>query len=107
MMAAYDDLSAAMKERLDGLTALHDYAHRDTVAGRQGTKVVLSEANKKQTPAVRHPVVRAHPETGRKALYVNTAYTGRIQGMDEAASEDLKQPLFDHRPHAKTRIKTK
>src|SRR3546814_13861143 len=55
----------------------------------------------------RHPVIRAHPETGRKALYVNPAYTVRIEGMDEAASEDLKQQLFDHCLQDKYRMRYK
>jgi len=96
MTTAYDELPAQIRARLDGLTATHDYGYRDEVAVREGRLAVLSEAQRKATPPVRHPVVRRHPVTGRKALYISPGITRAIDGLDEAESEALKQQLFEH-----------
>ena len=72
LIAAYNDLSEPMQEMLDGLTALHDarpHGNRDAMAI--------------------HPVVRVHPETGEKALYVNEHFTRRIVEMNAFESEAL------------------
>src|SRR5205085_2099031 len=67
--SAYDDLPAAMKERIDGLTALHHYGNRDDVdrASRTVASVLTQEQEQKMS-WVRHPIVRKHPVTGRRAL---------------------------------------
>lgn len=96
MMAAYDAASAMLKQKLEGLTAVHDYANRDRVAHRTGTKPRLDAQNLSRVPPVRHPVVRRHPVTGRKALYVNPTYTVCIEGTDAAESEALLKEIFDH-----------
>jgi taurine dioxygenase len=70
--AAYDELSAPMKELCEGLTALHD----------------ASPQNRPDKMAI-HPVVRVHPETGRKALYVNEYFTRRIVEMNATESAVL------------------
>jgi alpha-ketoglutarate-dependent taurine dioxygenase len=95
--AAYDSLSATMKAVLDGLEGRHSAAPQ-YAAGGYSTR---SRSMKTGNPAaaeqvVRHPVVRTHPETGRKALYVNPAFTVGIEGMhrDEAAA--LLRFLFEH-----------
>ncbi len=86
---AYEMLPDAIKQRLAGTRALHAYDY-DTASTRRGT--VLKEG----VPHAVHPVVRTHPETGRKALYVNRLMTLRIEDIDPQESEDLLQMLFDH-----------
>jgi taurine dioxygenase len=86
---AYETLSDDMKQRLAGKRALHAYDY-DNASTRRGT--VLKEG----VPHAVHPVVRTHPETGRKALYVNRLMTLRIEDMDAQESEEILQMLFDH-----------
>ncbi|HEY0566968.1 MAG TPA: TauD/TfdA family dioxygenase [Xanthobacteraceae bacterium] len=86
---AYETLSNEMKQRLEGKRALHAYDY-DNASTRRGT--VLKEG----VPHAVHPVVRTHPETGRKALYVNRLMTLRIEDMDPQESEEILQTLFDH-----------
>jgi taurine dioxygenase len=86
---AYETLPDVIKQRLAGTRALHAYDY-DTASTRRGT--VLKEG----VPHAVHPVVRTHPETGRKALYVNRLMTLRIEDIDPQESEDLLQMLFDH-----------
>jgi taurine dioxygenase len=94
--AAYDALSADMRGFLDGLTARHDFAHgfKESLAeagGYERLKGAL-EAN----PPVDHPLVRTHPVTGRKALYVNTLFTVRINELTAAESRAVLELLFRH-----------
>lgn len=97
MVAAYEALSPEMKRRLDGLKAAHNYEHRmNAQVAAFGVRKPLTEEQKRQTPEVVHPVVRTHPETGRKALYVNPGFTVRIEGVSERESEALKEALFAH-----------
>jgi taurine dioxygenase len=86
---AYETLSDEMKQRLAGKRALHAYDY-DNASTRRGT--VLKEG----VPHAVHPVVRTHPETGRKALYVNRLMTLRIEDMDAQESEEILQMLSDH-----------
>ncbi|MDB5641148.1 MAG: hypothetical protein JWN07_465 [Hyphomicrobiales bacterium] len=86
---AYETLPDEMKQRLAGKRALHGYDY-DNASTRRGT--VLKEG----VPHAVHPVVRTHPVTGRKALYVNRLMTLRIEDMDPQESEDILQLLFDH-----------
>ena len=85
---AYETLPDAIKQRLAGKRALHAYDY-DNASTRRGT--VLKEG----VPHAVHPVVRTHPETGRKALYVNRLMTLRIEDIEPQESEDLLQMLFD------------
>lgn len=89
MFAAYDALSAEMKARLEGLKALnvYDYENAATVRGSEPREGV---------PAWAHPVVRVHPATGRKALYLNRLMTHHIVDMDRAESDALLEELFAH-----------
>lgn len=90
MIAAYERLPATLRARIDGLTAEHDYAARMKKQGRGD----LSTAQQAEVPAVVHPVVRAHPETGKRALFVNEGFTTRILGIPEAESRALLDQLF-------------
>ena len=89
MYAAYDALSPAMKEWVSGLTARHDIAR--VFAGRLNKSVEELHA---QYPVQEHPVVRTHPETGRRALYVNTAFTDQIVGLSKKESDWLLAHLY-------------
>ena len=77
MVAAYDGLSAMMKQKLDGLIAVHnlDYSRSLTTARQQ-----MTEAQKRAAPPVEHSVIRIHPDTGRKAIYLGQ-HASHIVGM--------------------------
>ena len=90
MAAAYDCLDDDVKERIDGLVAVHDWWDN---FGR-GMKAEQRDALRPDFPAVEHPVVRTHPETGRKTLYVNAAFTQHIVGMDREESDQLLELLY-------------
>ncbi|MGD9617914.1 MAG: TauD/TfdA dioxygenase family protein [Alphaproteobacteria bacterium] len=96
--AAYDALSPGMKRMLDGLRAVHtDRMVAGPQAGRnayRSTKVREDDAWRETVST--HPVVRTHPETGRKMLYVNAAYTVGFEGMTEAESRPLLDWLLEH-----------
>jgi len=88
---AYDGLSDEMKARLDGLVAIHRYGWNGG-----GAITDLSEAQQKKTPDVEHKVVRTHPHTGQKILFVNPGFTMCIKDMDRAESDALLSELFEH-----------
>jgi taurine dioxygenase len=92
MYAAYEALSAPLKTMLAGLTATHGSEH--VYRGRYSDRGV--EDSGKVYPQAVHPVVRTHPETGRKALYVNRTFTTRINELEPAESHALLGLLFDH-----------
>ena len=93
LRAAYETLPAATKARLDGLRAVY-MASRKRI--KDDDRIRLNEKQDEATPAVTHPVVRTHPETGRKALFVNPGHTDHIVGMDPAESRALLYELFAH-----------
>lgn len=90
MGAAYDGLSDSMKERIGGLVAVHDWI--DTFG--RGMEPSVRDSLRADFPPVEHPVVRTHPETGRKTLYVNQGFTECIRGMDPIESRDLLDYLY-------------
>ena len=90
MAAAYDGLSDAMKERIDGLVAVHDWITTFGLAMDDATRDDL----RVDFPAIEHPVVRTHPETGRKTLFVNRAFTQHIVGLPEEESTALLDFLY-------------
>jgi alpha-ketoglutarate-dependent taurine dioxygenase len=90
MAKAFDLLDDDTKERIDGLTATHDYAS----AFGAGKPPDVQEKMRAEHPTVEHPVVRSHPETGRRTLYVNSAFTRTIVGLDEAESRSLLARLY-------------
>lgn len=89
MVAAYEGLPDDLKARIDGLTATHDFTHSFGLAMKPEE---LAE-KQKEFPAVHHPVVRTHPETGRKILYVNSIFTARIDGVSDEESRALLDTL--------------
>ncbi len=100
--AAYEALPEATRARLEGLMGVHSarrgygpaglYGEGDKAKGRSMRILTSERARGTQL----HPVVRAHPETGRKALFVSPGYTIGIDGMERDASEALLKELFEH-----------
>ena len=91
MRAAWDALDPATQARLDGLTAVHSYAYSQ---GQVGGTTLLTRREWVDLPPVKHPVVRTHPATGRKSLYVGR-HASHIVGMDEAQGRALLSELTD------------
>jgi taurine dioxygenase len=102
--AAYDGLSPEVKERIDNLSAVHSLAHG--FAWHKSDK--WEELNDK-FPPVTHPVVRVHPETGAKVLFVNSVFTSRIVGFEDFESVRLLAHLNEQftRPEYQVRYKWK
>ena len=94
MYMAYEGLSDEIKARIDGRVALHDFPHIRRDFRKKGVSEAEIEAFEKTYPKVEHPVVRTHPETGRKALYVNAAFTQHIVGMEPEESSALLKRLY-------------
>ena len=107
MEAAYDSLDETMKERLEGLIAVHD--NENFLAGMkaQGAADAEVQAKREAFPPMRHPVVRTHPVSGRKSLYVNRAFTRSIVGMADDESRALLKALFQTawRPEVQCRFR--
>jgi taurine dioxygenase len=91
MYAAYDALSDTMKKMIDPLTALHT---TDVYIGRY--EQVGGGLRREKYTNAEHPVVRTHPETGRKLIYVNEPFTKRIVGMSHSESEAILKFLYAH-----------
>ncbi len=98
MYAAHDDLPAAVRTRLEGTTATHDFnKFWEWMRRRPGsTRAPLTEQQRRLKPPVSHPVLMTHPITGRRVLYANPGYTVRIDGWDERESDDMLAFLFEH-----------
>jgi taurine dioxygenase len=95
MYLAYETLSEAMQELLGGLRAVSSSAKADVSKTREDRIRTDGKQERTEYEAV-HPVVRTHPETGRRALYVNVAHTVRFDGMTEEESEPLLAFLYRH-----------
>jgi taurine dioxygenase len=97
MYAAYDDLPAAMKRRIDGLVALHHYGNRDDVNEESRTAASkLTGTQKEKMNWVRHRLVRTHYGTGRKALYAVSGSSFGIEGMPDDEAVALLDELKEH-----------
>jgi taurine dioxygenase len=96
MYLAYESLSAGMQRLLDGLVAVNSSAKADTTKTREDRMRDGANPAARKEYASEHPVVRTHPETGRKALYVNGGHTLRFKGMTEEESAPLLRFLFAH-----------
>ena len=95
--AAYDDLSTAMKARIENLIGLHHYGNRDDLNEASRTVAsVLTDEQKNKMNWVRHRIVRAHPVTGRKALYAVSGSSFGIEGMPDDEAVALLDELKAH-----------
>jgi taurine dioxygenase len=98
MHAAYDGLPDELKQRLDGMTVLHDFNKFWEMMRREkgSTRPPLTEAQRKAKPPVSHPIFLTHPLTGRKVLYANPGYAMRINELPEKESDGILAFLFEH-----------
>ncbi|MDX1392846.1 MAG: TauD/TfdA family dioxygenase [Gemmatimonadota bacterium] len=92
MYAAYDALSDRMKELLEDLTAVHDGGPYYRAVNR----LIGRDDGGRTYPSAEHPVIRVHPETGRRALFVNSMFTVGIVGLPKLESDALLDFLFAH-----------
>ncbi len=95
MYAAYESLSPGMQRLLEGLRSVNSSALADVSKTRED-RIRDSGTGGEREYVAEHPVVRTHPETGRKALYVNVAHTQRFVEMTEDESRPLLRFLFEH-----------
>ena len=97
LYAAYEALSDKMQRFLSDLTAVHDIMHtktREDFSTPEGLDQI--KRNQRVTPAVEHPVIRTHPETKRKCLFVNKHFTSHIKDLSQLESDRLLNMLTDH-----------
>ena len=101
MYSAYDALSEPLKTLVDGLSATHASEHiykgRYSDRGQNDTEI--------DCPTAVHPVVRTHPQTGKKALFVNRTFTTRINELSVAESNAVLELLFEHCEHIDHQIR--
>ena len=93
---AYEALSDGLKQTLDGLTGISCSAKADVSKSREDRMANSPTAQANQVFQAEHPVVRTHPETGRRALYINTGHTTRFKGWTEDESAPLLAYLHQH-----------
>ena len=94
MYAAYEDLSDEVKEKLDGAIAVHDFAGFRKRLEKNGVSEEEIEAFNKKYPMPEHPVIRTHPDTGKKLIYVNAAFTQYIKDWDAEESSKMLRFLY-------------
>ena len=94
--AAYEALSGTMQDLLNGLIGISSSAKADVSKTREDRIKTDGKDAVPQEYSAGHPILRTHPETGRKALYVNVAHTAGIKGMTDEESEPLLKFLFAH-----------
>lgn len=95
--AAHEALSEPMQEFLEGKTAIHDFRHAyETFSKRIPGTAPISEEIFAARPPVEHPVVRTHPENGRKCLFVNPGFTVRIKDLAYDESDAILAYLYAH-----------
>jgi taurine dioxygenase len=91
MYAAYDGLPSSIKRAVEGMEAVHSVANGLSLT--QGAEKM--QAMLKKYPAQTHPVVRTHPETGKKTIYVNRAHTSHLKGIRRDIGNDLLEILYN------------
>ena len=94
MYAAYDDLTDEVKQKLEGAVAVHDFVGFRKRLIKEGKSPQEIEVFNKKFPMPEHPVFRTHPDTGKKVIYVNRAFTQCIKGWEENESKDMLDFLY-------------
>ncbi len=101
MYGAYESLSPPIRDLLDGMTATHQSEHvypgRYTDRGQDDSRI--------SCPSSVHPILRTHPDTKRKALFVNRTFTTRVNELSEDESRVILNMLFDHSEHIDFQIR--
>ena len=97
-IAAFEGLSKPLQRLLDGLTATHDFTKSFPLErfGSTPEDFARWDQTRKNNPPLSHPVIRTHPVSGRKSLFVNEGFTTRINELSEAESEAILKLLFAH-----------
>ncbi|MFO2466184.1 taurine dioxygenase [Pseudomonas sp. 15FMM2] len=97
-IAAYDALSQPLKSLLNGLTATHDFTRSFPLErfGNTAEDLARWEEARRRNPPLSHPVIRIHPVSGRKSLFVNKGFTSKINELEPAESEAILKLLFAH-----------
>jgi taurine dioxygenase len=93
MYVAYETLSAALKQRIEGREAVHDATYNSAGVMRKGYREVTDPL---AAPGARHPLVRTHPETGRKSLFLGRRRNSYVVGLGLGESENLLDALWAH-----------
>jgi taurine dioxygenase len=97
---AYETLPAHLKKAVEGRRGIFQYARRQSMKHQEDNKVTgrtdLSDEQKKLAPDVTHPIVRSHPLTGEKCLFINETYTFGVTGMPEDEGRALVLELQAH-----------
>ena len=96
MYLAYETLSDGMRALLDKLVGINSSAKARVTQTRKNQMKTAAKESSEVELIAEHPVVRTHPETGRKALYINYGHTLRFKGMTDAESEPLLNFLYSH-----------
>ena len=96
LSAAYNDLPNKLKIKLDKLTATHSFAHGFKESLEEGHGVKKLQKAVKDNPPVIHPVIRTHPETGKKLIFVNALFTEKINEVNKEESKKLLKFLCEH-----------
>lgn len=94
MYAAYDDLTDEVKQKLEGAVAVHDFVGFRKRLIKEGKSPKEIEVFNEKFPMPEHPVFRTHPDTGKKVIYVNRAFTQYIKGWEEDESKDMLDFLY-------------
>ena len=97
MYAVYEELPEAMRSRIAGVTAVHNIMSGTGAS----SKVPLTEVQRAKVPDAIHPIVLRHPETGRKAWFVNPGFTRHVVELDAAVGATLLEELFAHANEAR------
>jgi taurine dioxygenase len=95
MAAAYDGLSESFKAMLAGLRAVHDFQNFRVLFSKSEEDQAKLRRMEEMFPNPSHPVVRTHPVSGRKAIFVNPQFTVRIEGLNRGESRALLDVLFE------------
>lgn len=93
MYLAYDSLSDELKAKIESLEAIHDNTYTSAGTLRKGFKAV---DDVRKAPGARHPLVRTHPDTGRRSLFLGRRQNQYILGLDVAESEAILDELWEH-----------